>query len=147
MPSLEAVEAFLVMNESELLQDFLVGLIAAPQLAVFFENIPACARSSIASGPAGSAVYVNGSTIPTYPMIWLKNLRCISISSYWAAVNSSAAYPQPLPRWIAKALRLVIKHTSSVPMGRSPTATVFTHCFTAMAPEPGRLWLRRSTTV
>ncbi|ACR71010.1 protein viaA [Edwardsiella ictaluri] len=40
MPSLEAVEAFLVMNESELLQDFLVGLIAAPQLAVFFEKYP-----------------------------------------------------------------------------------------------------------
>ncbi|WP_370559019.1 ATPase RavA stimulator ViaA [Edwardsiella tarda] len=40
MPSLEAVEAFLVMNESELLQDFLVGLIAAPQLAAFFEKHP-----------------------------------------------------------------------------------------------------------
>lgn len=40
MPSLEAVEAFLVVNENELMQDFLIGLMAAPQLAVFFEKFP-----------------------------------------------------------------------------------------------------------
>lgn len=40
MPTLEAVEAFLVVNENELMQDFLIGLMAAPQLAVFFEKFP-----------------------------------------------------------------------------------------------------------
>lgn len=45
MPSLEAVEAFLVVNENELMQDFLIGLMAAPQLAVFLKNFRVCVRS------------------------------------------------------------------------------------------------------
>ncbi len=51
MLSLEALETFLIMNEQELLQDFIIGLMAAPQLAVFFEKFPRLKQALLKEHP------------------------------------------------------------------------------------------------
>lgn len=43
--SLQTIELLLSISESELIEEMIIGLLAAPQLALFFEKYPKIKRS------------------------------------------------------------------------------------------------------
>lgn len=78
MLSLATLDMLLSISEGELIEEMVVGLLAAPQLAIFFEKFPRIKRALMKDIPAGNKICNNGSVKLAFRQGWRMNFPYIN---------------------------------------------------------------------